>query len=42
MSDNVMRLLYNAIAIVCCTLLAVAFDKWWMIFLVPFFYISED
>ena len=38
MSDNGMRLLYNAIALMCCALLAVAFGKWWMIFLVIFFY----
>lgn len=42
MSDNVMRLLYNAIALMCCTLLAVAFGKWWMIFLVLLFYIGRD
>lgn len=30
--------LYNAIALVCCTILAVAFDRWWLIFLILLFY----
>lgn len=42
MSDNGTRLLYNAIALICCTLLAIAFGKWWMIFFIVLFYNGKD
>lgn len=35
------RLAFNAISLVCCTALAIAFDKWWFIFLVLLFYIPS-
>lgn len=42
MSDNGMRMLYNAMALICCTLLAIALGKWWLIFLILLFYINRD
>lgn len=42
MSDNGMRLLYNAIALICCALLAIAFGKWWMIILIVLFCNGKD
>jgi hypothetical protein len=37
-----MRYLYNAIALACCTILAIVFDCWWMIFLTVLFYSVYD
>lgn len=35
------RLTYNAVALACCTALAIALDSWWLIFLIAFFYIPD-
>ena len=38
MENDSSRLLYNAICLVCFTVLAVAFNKWWLIFVAVFFW----
>jgi hypothetical protein len=38
MSDEGMRYVFNAIALVCYTALAIAFNKWGFIFLSAFFW----
>lgn len=38
MTDEGMRLLFNAIALACCTSLAAVFGKWWLIFLAFLFW----
>ena len=38
MTDEGMRLLFNAICMVCCMALAVTFGKWWLIFLSVLFW----
>lgn len=38
MTDEGMRLLYNAICLACFVSLAVTFSKWWLIFLALLFW----
>lgn len=38
MSDEAWRLLHNSINLACCTLLAIEFGKWWLIFLAILFW----
>lgn len=41
MSDEAMRILYNGICIICCTVLALVFAKWQIMFLVCLFWIYK-
>lgn len=38
MTDEGMRLLFNAIVLACCVSLAAVFSKWWLIFLAFLFW----
>lgn len=38
MTDEGMRMLFNAIVLACCTSLAAMFGKWWLIFLALVFW----
>ena len=38
MSDNAWLFIYDAVVLVCCTALAIAFNKWWLIFLAALFW----
>jgi hypothetical protein len=42
MTEGGMRYLYNAINLACCTVLAVAFNRWSLIFLSIFFWSFKD
>ena len=38
MNNDGRRLLYNAIVVICSTILAIAFDRWWIVMIVGFWF----